>query len=87
MAGISTTKLSSKGQVVIPESIRKQLHLKTGAQFVVVAEKDVVILKNISAPSLDEFDGLIAEARKSAEKAGLKKTDIKNAIAKVRTKK
>ena len=87
MAGVATTKLSSKGQVVIPESIRKKLHLKTGAQFVVVAEKDVVILKNISAPTLDEFDGLIAKARNSAKKAGLKKADIKNAIAKVRSKK
>ena len=87
MAGVSTTKLSSKGQVVIPKSIRKRLHLKTGAQFVVVAEKDVVILKSISAPTLDEFDGLIAKARKSAKKAGLKKADIKNTIAKVRSKK
>ena len=86
MAVVSTTKLSSKGQVVIPESIRKKLHLKTGAQFVVVADKDVVILKNISAPSLDEFDGLIAKARKSAKEAGLKKADIKDAIAKVRRK-
>ena len=87
MAGISTTKLSSKGQVVIPESIRKKLHLKTGTQFVVVAENDLVILKNISAPTLDEFDGLIAKARKSAKKVGLKKADLKNAIAKVRSKK
>jgi len=86
MAGVSTTKLSSKGQVVIPESIRKKLHLKTGAQFVVVADKDVVILKNISAPSLDEFDSLIAKARKSAKEVGLKKADIKDAIAKVRRK-
>ena len=58
MPGIATTKLSSKGQIVIPEIIRKQLQLKTGAQFVVVADKDVVILKNITPPSMKEFDGL-----------------------------
>ena len=87
MASVATTKLSSKGQVVIPETIRKKLHLKAGAQFVVVAEKDVVILKNIAAPSLDEFDGLIAKARKTAKQVGLKKSDIKDAIAKVRKKK
>lgn len=84
MAGIATTKLSSKGQVVIPESIRKKLHLKAGSQFVVVAEKDVVILKNIAAPTLDEFDGLIASARKSAKQVGLKRTDIKKAVKKIR---
>ncbi|MBW2149907.1 MAG: AbrB/MazE/SpoVT family DNA-binding domain-containing protein [Deltaproteobacteria bacterium] len=86
MAGVSTTKLSSKGQVVIPENIRKKLNLKTGAQFVVVGDRDVVILKNISPPSLDEFDSLITEARRAARKAGIKKSDIEKAIVKVRDK-
>ena len=52
MANVSTTKMSSKGQVVIPEIIRKQLNLKPGSQFVVVGDKDVVILKNISPPDI-----------------------------------
>lgn len=84
MKNVSTTKMSSKGQVVIPENIRKQLNLKAGAQFVVVGDKDVVILKNILPPSLDEFDDLIAQARKKAKEAGLKKSDITEAILKVR---
>lgn len=87
MANVSTTKMSSKGQVVIPENIRKQLNLKAGAQFVVLGEKDVVILKNISPPSIDEFDDLINKVRKKAKKAGLKKSDIKDAIAQARGKK
>ena len=87
MSSFSTTKMSSKGQVVIPENIRKQLNLKAGAQFVVVGEKDVVILKNISPPSLDEFDALIADARKKGKQAGLKRSDIKDAILKAREKK
>lgn len=87
MAGVATTKLSSKGQVVIPENIRKKLRLKAGAQFVVVGDKDVVILKNITTPSMGEFDGLIAKARKSARNAGFKKADIKDATAKARRSK
>jgi len=87
MSNVSTTKMSSKGQVVIPENIRKQLNLKAGAQFVVVGEKDVVILKNISTPSFDEFDALIADARKKGKQAGLKRSDIKDVILKVREKK
>ena len=87
MANVSTTKMSSKGQVVIPENIRKQLNLKAGAQFVVVGEKDVVILKNIAAPSLDEFGDLVAEARKKGKQAGIKKSDVDNAILKARGKK
>ena len=86
MANISTTKMSSKGQVVIPENIRKQLNLKAGTQFVVVGNKDVVILKNISPPNLSEFDELIADARKKAKEVGIKKSDIKDAILKARGK-
>ena len=81
---LATTKMSSKGQVVIPEDIRKRLGFKAGSQFVVVGEKDVVILKSISPPSIEEFDILIAEARKQARQAAMKKSDIAAAIAKVR---
>lgn len=86
MASVSTTKMSSKGQVVIPENIRRNLHLKAGAQFVVVGDKDVVILKSITPPSIEEFDELVTKARQDGKKAGLKKTDIAEAIKKVRGK-
>ena len=80
----ATTKMSSKGQVVIPEAIRKRLGLEPGAEFVVVASNDAVILKAIAPPSMDEFDELIAEARKQARRAGLKRSDIREAVAAVR---
>jgi len=86
MSNLATTKMSSKGQVVIPEGIRKRLGLKAGAQFVVVGDKDVVILKAISPPAMEDFDELIARARKQAKKAGLKRSDISAAIKKVRGK-
>ena len=86
MTNVATTKMSSKGQVVIPENIRKQLNLKTGAQFIVVGDKDVVILKSISPPSINEFDDLIADARKKGRIVGLKQSDIKDAILKARGK-
>ena len=84
MSDLATTKMSSKGQVVIPESIRKRLKLKTGDQFVVIGEKDVVILKAISPPSMKDFDGIIAEARRQARRYGMKRSDIAAAVAKVR---
>jgi AbrB family looped-hinge helix DNA binding protein len=69
MTNVSTTRMSSKGQVVIPENIRKHLNLRTGARFIVLGEKDVVILKNFAPPSLDEFSSLITKARKNAKQA------------------
>jgi AbrB family looped-hinge helix DNA binding protein len=81
MSLIETTKMSSKGQVVIPENIRKKLGLSTGAQFVVVGDKDVVILKSISTPSLSEFDNMVNKARDQAKKVGLKEADLKEVLA------
>ena len=83
----STTKMSSKGQVVIPEEIRVQLGLTPGTQFVVVGERDVVILKILTAPSLSEFDDLIDEARRQAKMAKMKRSDIKKAVQAEKKKK
>ena len=41
MPGLATTRLSSKGQVVIPEEIRTALGLGPGTRFVVLSEGDV----------------------------------------------
>ena len=87
MSFVETTKMSSKGQVVIPENIRKRLGLKTGSQFVVVGDKDVVILKSISAPSMSDFDNLLNKAQEQAKKVGLKESDLKQAIALARERK
>ena len=84
MAPAATTKLSSKGQVVIPEEVRKQLGLKAGDQFVVVGEGDAVILKTITLPSIRDFDAIIEKARKQARATRMKRSDIAKAIAKVR---
>jgi len=87
MEGLATTKMSSKGQVVIPEEIRKRLGLKSGSQFVVVGDKDTVILKVISPPSMKEFNDLVKEARRQARLAGMKRSDISSAVTKVRGRK
>ncbi len=84
MEGLATTKMSSKGQVVIPEEIRKRLGLKVGSQFIVVGDKDTVILKAISPPPMKEFSELVKEARRQAKIVGLKRSDIALAIAKAR---
>jgi len=87
MSTVATTKMSSKGQVVIPEDIRLKLKLKTGSQFVVVGKDDVVILKSIAAPAMEDLGLLLANARKQAKIAGLKRADIAAAIARVRSRK
>ena len=69
---------------MIPEEVRRRLGLRTGTQFVVVADRDVVILRAITPPSMEEFDDLIAAARKATRRSGMKRSDVRDATAKVR---
>lgn len=73
---VATTRLSSKGQIVIPEPVRHELGLKPGAQFVVTGERDVVILKVVSAPAVSDFSKLVARVRRQARRARVKKADV-----------
>lgn len=81
MATVATTRLSSKGQVVIPEEVRRRLNLRAGDRFLVTGEEDVVILKTLSPPRLQDFDRIIAEARRQARAAGLTQADLTAAVA------
>ena len=87
MKTLATARMSSKGQVVIPEDVRNKLGLSTGSQFVVIGENDVVIMKTITRPSMQDFDALIKRARKQAKSAGMTRSDISRTIAEVRGKK
>ena len=55
MSTIATTKMTSKGQIVIPEEICSRLGLEAGSRFVVLGEDDVVILKSISSSIFIEY--------------------------------
>jgi len=86
MESAATTKLSSRGQVVIPEEIRTRLGLEPGVRFVVVGEGDVVVLKALKAPDLSDFEELLDEARRSARHAGLTREDVEAAVREVRAR-
>lgn len=51
----------------------------------VVAKDDVLVLKQLSSPCWEQFDGLIRDARRQARAAGLTPRHVKQAIAKVRS--
>ena len=84
MNKVATTKMSSRGQVVIPEEVRKRLGLSKGAQFVVLGDGDVVILKVIRPLSMEDFDELVSQAEKAAHRAGMEPDDIEAAVREVR---
>jgi AbrB family looped-hinge helix DNA binding protein len=49
---LEVTTMSEKGQVVIPQSIRKELGIKPKTKFIVYGRGDTVILKKLELPDL-----------------------------------
>ena len=84
MDKIETTCMSSRGQVVIPLSLREQLSLKEGEKFVVVGEDDMIILKKVEMPSFKNFDKLISKIQKFAKEKNIEKRDVESAIKRAR---
>ena len=50
----STTKVSSKGQVVIPANVRKAANLRKGEKILAIAIDDTIVLKKIVDKSFEE---------------------------------
>ena len=84
MEQIDVTSVSSKGQVVIPNIIRKKLGISSGSKLIVLSDGDHVLLKPIKAPKLKAFNKLIKESRQIAKESGVKKSDIPKLIKKAR---
>ena len=64
MDTLEITSLSTKGQIVIPRSIRNQLNLDTGDKLIVVCDGTNILLKPVLLPSMSEFKTLGEETDK-----------------------
>jgi AbrB family looped-hinge helix DNA binding protein len=61
-------KLSSKGQLVIPQDIRKTRNIKEGSVFAISSpKKDVLVLKRITNPLLQEDLEILKEVEEAWE--------------------
>ena len=82
---IELTRISSKGQVVIPLSIRKRLALKDGETLAVSTKDDILVLKKIENPLEENLRTLedIKEAWKEIEAGKYKKLSSKEFLKEI----
>ncbi len=87
---VETTKMSSKGQIVIPQDIREDIEATEGTIFAVTHNKDTIILKKMEKPSkefiLKEIEKMAKENRKYLESKGFTEKDVMEKILKSRGK-
>ena len=84
MENIEITSISSRGQVVIPQSLRDKMKIIEGEKFAVIGEKDTIVLRKLEMPSFEGVDALLAKTRAFAKKSGLKEGDVEQAVRKAR---
>ena len=67
----SVTTLSRKGQIVIPQALRKRLGIRPKTRFLVYGEGDTVLLRRLELPDIrQEWKNLKAAVEKRLEKMG-----------------
>jgi AbrB family looped-hinge helix DNA binding protein len=79
------TTISEKGQVVIPQSIRKELGIKPKNKFLIYGKGDIIIMKKIELPDLKKEWDAIFELMDKKELT-LSEQDVQKEVAAVRKK-
>lgn len=82
---VELTRISEKGQVVIPSSLRKEMKIATSDRFLVFGEGSTIILKKIENPTFKKsFDEIANPIQEAAKQIGLTKKDLQKAVRDVR---
>ncbi len=77
--------MGTKGQLVVPKSIRDKIGLMPKDRFLVMGDKDLVFFKKVKIPSIKEdFERITRAASKVAEEKGITDKDIEEEIKKAR---
>ncbi|PIW32374.1 MAG: hypothetical protein COW27_04330 [Nitrosopumilales archaeon CG15_BIG_FIL_POST_REV_8_21_14_020_37_12] len=56
---LEITTMSEKGQVVIPQLLRKEMNLKAKTRFIVMRKGDIIVMKTLRIPDVQkEWDNI-----------------------------
>ena len=81
---IEMGRISSRGQIAIPQEIREKMGLVEGTKVLFFLENDALLIKRINKHSFAEITKPFKEA---AKKAGLKEEDVPGIIQRFRKQK
>ena len=75
------TRLSEKGQIVIPNELRKEMGLREGTRFLVMGLEDTIVLRRLElSQERIRLKRLLERSRKTAEKVGFTEKEIDQLI-------
>ena len=82
---IDMTRLSERGQIVIPNEMRKRMGLKEGTRFLVMGLDDTIVLRKLElSQERIRLKQLLENSRKKAQRVGFTEKEIDRLIQSVR---
>ena len=80
MSEVVLTRMSSKGQIVIPKAIRELLGIKEGEVFALFGEDDTIVMKRVELPTGEELEDLLRWGAEHARRKGIRRGDVLGAV-------
>ena len=84
MTEVAVSRLSSKGQIVIPKELRNYLGFHEGELFALFGDGDTLIIKKVDVPSKEDFEEILQKGAILGKKKKITRKDVLKAIAEVR---
>jgi AbrB family looped-hinge helix DNA binding protein len=88
---IDVVTVSSRGQIVIPGSIRKDLRIKEGEKLLAYEKGDTIVLKKLDVLKKGQEESQIEKIftllQEKAKEAGITRKDVMEEIQRYRTEK
>ena len=85
--GVDVLSVSSKGQIVLPVEMRRELEIGEGAKLAAYVIGDIIMLKPINLPTEEDFKKSLDEASKWAKEVGYKEDDVNDIVKSYRKNK
>lgn len=82
---IELVKMSTKGQLVVPQDVRQMANLLPGERFMAFPVEEGVLFKKVNLPKVN-FEMLVKEVEAGFKKNNVSPTDVKEAIKWARKK-
>ena len=77
---VNITKISSKGQVVIPSEIRERMNLEEGNLMVISDSNGSICMKKIELPKIKSWEEATKPFREAAKKSNFREEDLDRII-------
>ena len=86
-AEVDYVTVSPKGQVVLPMGMRNALSIASGDKLAVYFTDEVIMMKPVKKPTVEDFSQWLGEAQAWAKSVGYKEEDVNDIIKSVRQRK